>query len=376
MGRPELHLIVADSAARRPSRTAAVLLASCLAALAALATLLGADAARVRTDPLSSARQVLMGSLTGGAGEDGVRSELIALRDRAARLPLDARARAAYASLLAGTARDQETLEVAAFHAGVAVRLAPVTVPVVRAATLVLAQAGRTGEAVELVRGMFAYDPNAAARLLLLLEPQLARDETARAVAETPRAFLARAAVLLGARRVGEAAALVDEGVTRWPQDLDLLALAAARAVAAQDWARAAALLPRDLTLPDEPAAAMLLVYRARSRAAGDDALGAAQDLERAAVLGAAMPVLLREAGDGWLALERLDRAREMWNRALHATAASEVAQRADTVRRLARLDELEGRSGTALRLWREVLVLAPGDSEAERRIADLGRGS
>jgi hypothetical protein len=45
-------------------------------------------------------------------------------------------------------------------------------------------------------------------------------------------------------------------------------------------------------------------------------------------------------------------------------------------VRRLARLDELEGRSGTALRLWREVLVLAPGDSEAERRIADLGRGS
>ena len=374
MGRPDLHLIASHGGPQRPSRAAAALLAGYLAALAALATLLGADAARVRPDALSAARQVLMDSLTGDAGDGGVREELAELRDRAARLPLDARARAAYASLLAGTARDQETLEVAAFHARIAVRLAPVTVPVVRAAILVLAQSGRTEDAIELVRGMFSYDPNAAARLLSLLEPQLAPEDPSRALAETPQAFLARAAVLLGARRESEAAALVDAGVARWPHDLDLLALAAARAVAAQDWGRAGALLPGDLRLPDDPRAAILHVYRARTRAAGGDAADAAQDLERAVELAAGAPWVLCQAGDGWLTLERLDRARELWNRALHATAASEAAQRADTLRRLARLDEREGRSGTALRLWREVLALAPGDPEADRRIADLDR--
>ena len=374
MERDALRLIATADRTPPGSRPGALALAAFLAGLGLLATLLGADAARSRTDPRERARLTFSDMLSGASTEAELRAELIALRERAARLPLEAQARAAYASLLAAMARDPDGLSAAAFHARVAARLAPVTVPIVRAATLVLAQAGRPDEAADLVRQMFGYDPNAAARLLAVLEPYLPPDALLQALPQTPAAWLARAAVLDGAGRTGEASSLIDEGVERWPSSLDLRARAAGRAAAAGDWIRLERLVPSDLALTDDPASAVLLIHRARLRARNGDVPGAAADLERGTDLAGDTPWLLLAAGDGWLALDRPERSRQVWNRALHASPDGTGGDRAEALRRLARLEEREGRSGTALRLWHELLALVPGDAEATARAGELER--
>ena len=63
--------------------------------------------------------------------------------------------------------------------------------------------------------------------------------------------------------------------------------------------------------------------------------------------------------------------ARDWWTRALFALG--EQPGRVWVIARLARLDEREGRASDAVRRWREVQALAPGEGEAAARLAALG---
>jgi tetratricopeptide (TPR) repeat protein len=65
-------------------------------------------------------------------------------------------------------------------------------------------------------------------------------------------------------------------------------------------------------------------------------------------------------------------RARKEWNRALHDLDPGQVSARRPLLLRLARLEDLHGRPGAALRLWQAVLEIDPDHAEARRRIDDL----
>ena len=152
-----------------------------------------------------------------------------------------------------------------AFHANLAAKLAPVTVPIVERAALVLARSRETDRAAELVREMFEYDPRAASDLLLRLEGTLHPSQIEAAVAGTPEALLAWSHRLRTLGRGEAAETWLDLGHSRWPDHLPTMVNVAARAVGRADWEALKEILPPGLVLPQEPVSATLLAYRARA---------------------------------------------------------------------------------------------------------------
>ena len=347
-------------------------LALLLVGVGVVATLRGADEERTRSDPREEARRLVEKTHERGSNDSSLRADFASLRNRVARLPLDANARSAYATALIALAASRADLDAAAFHARTAARCAPVTVPVVRRSAIVLAQTGYTSEASDLTYRMFDYDPPAAARLLATLEPFLAISAVRNTVPDTPEAWLARIHELRRGERFADASTLVDEALERWPQDLPIRGLAAERAMIVKDWDSLARLLPPDELLPNTPESAILYIYRCHARTALNDRSGAQADLLRAISLGGHRPWVLIMVGDAWLELDHPDRAREAWTQALYATPGESIELRAKSLRRLARLAELRGQSGTASRHWRNVLDLLPDDDEASGRIGRL----
>lgn len=371
MERAGLKLVGRDrSGALRPA--AAVAVGICLLAAAGLATWLGADAARRPPGSLDLAHRALARALEMGNDDADVRSALLQLRGTLGRRPLDSQTRAIYAGLLLSLCRRLDDTRAPAFHADLAVDLAPVTVPVVERAALVLARSRRPDRAVELVRQMFAYDPRSAADLLLRLEGLLLPAQVEAAVAGIPEALLAWSHQLRIRGRPEEADAWLDRAHARWPDHLPTVRQVAARAVRRADWEALGALFPPGLVLPEEAGSAPLLAYRARLRAERGDAAGAAADASRALELAGERPHVGILAGDALEAAGEHDRARSVWNRVLFSLGDRSDPARRNLLLRLARLEDRHGRPATALRLWRSLLELDPEQTEARRRVDEL----
>ncbi len=373
--RASLKLIVDDrgAPASRPRRRVAVATGAAVLALGLAATLLGADRARRPLESREVARQTILQAIELGAGDPTVRDAMLSLRRELGRRPMDAYTRAVYATFILGVSRGADDARTAAFHARRAAEIAPVTVPVIRYATHVLARTDETAGALELVRGMFGYDPESAATLLAEIEPLLPPDAPAGALVEAPEAWLAWWTRLRAQRRDDEAGALLRRALERWPDDLELLRRAAGRAHAEQRWDDLARLLPPDRALPEQAAAAPLFAFRARARAAAGDGAGARRAAAAAVRAGPDDPVVLSLAADALETLGDGETARRHWTRALFLLAGRRSSdERLGIMVRLARLEEREGSPAAALRNWRSILELQPEHAEARRRIEDL----
>ncbi len=347
-------------------------MAGSILALAAVATLLGADAARRPLEPREIGEDTLRRALVSGTSDPEVRERLVELRTILGRRPLDSLTRAVYASLLLSMSRDADELATALFHARRAVQLAPVTLPVVRIGVLALAHTGQVREAAALVRGAFAYDAPAAASLLSRIEPLLLETPIDEALPAEPGAWLAWAIQLDLAGRHAEALERLEEGVRRWPDDLPLLDRLALRLAQRGDWQALAALLSPERVLPDERRAAGLWIQRALFRARAGDVDGAAADAERALGLDPRNALIRIRAAEAFLVAGHPDRARHEWTAALFDLGAAETATRGHVLERLARLEDEHGSPAAALRAWRALAELDPAHPEARRRIDDL----
>jgi tetratricopeptide (TPR) repeat protein len=349
--------------------------AAALVALAALATALHADRARGGADPRPTAEAALQASLERGNEAPEVRSALVELRRGIERRPLDARSRVAYAGLVLGMSTEDGHRQLAAFHARRAVELAPVTVPIVRAAALVAAQAGEAERSVEWIRRMFGYDPASAADLLALIEATALGLPVEAALPDSVEAWLAWARKLRRDGRLEQAQRWIERAQLRWPDDLQALAERGALLAQRQDWTALAELLPPRWEPPDSPVAAMPLLQRARLALSQGDPEGARADLERALRLHPGAWDVALQAGQLFDGLGDPARARTLWHGALHGLDPSERDARRAILIQLARLEDRDGRAGTALRLWRSVLELDPRHAEAGRRIHELSGG-
>jgi len=367
---PRLRLVREPALPAHRARSVAAIAAFLLAA-GATGVGSGASEARRPLDARAVAREAIERSLEAGSADPEVRAALARMRAALERRPLDSRARVAYAGLLLGLAGSLDDLAAPVWHARQAVRLAPVTVPVVSPATLVLARAGRTDEALALARAMFEYDLDGAVRVLGRLEPFVAPDGARAGLADAPEAWLAWAAHLRGADRPGDADLWLAATHERWPGDVTAIRMLAARAVARGDFDELARLVD-GVEPPAERAHAALWVYRARLAIARGDAAAAASDLEVATDLAGDAPPVLAVVADGWERLGRAERAREAWTRALFELGGRAPSTAAGLHARLARLEESEGRAGAALRHWREALALDPEHAEARRSVGRL----
>jgi tetratricopeptide (TPR) repeat protein len=360
------------------ARAAVVVVTAAVAIAAVAATLLGADAARAPADSLARASAILERALREGPRSASVLRDVRELRARLGARPLDGRTRVAYASFLLELAEADDDLPAATFHARRAAAMAPVTVPVVRAASLVLARANAPAEALSLAREMFAYDPDDAAALLALIEPDVGEGSAANGVPDSPEAWIAWPRRLSRSGREDEARVWTERGLGRWPRHPGLLESAASRAASRGDWDAVLALLPPEEPIPDSASAAVLLAYRAQGRARRGDAAGAVDDARRATRLAAGNSWRLSLAGDAFLAAGALDEAGARWREALYRVRAGEDGNpmRVSLLGRLARLEERRHREGDALRAWRAVLKIEPGNDEARRRVAALTGGA
>ena len=305
------------------------------------------------------------------ADDEDAREQLRRLRSRLGRHPLDARTRTTYAVLLLALATTPDAAAAAAFHASCAAAQAPVTVPVNRRAALVLASAGRPAQALDLVRAMFGYDAEAAARVLTTLRPliPMAPEE---GIPDDPDAYLAWVDELRRAGDPERAARALAQSVERWPEHLPTVRNRASTLVARQDWDALDALLER-ARIPADGGDAHLIAYRARLRAARGAPDDARRDVERAVAQLPQDVGVLMLAGDVYEALGEFDRAGKLFQRAAYRVPRSQpAAARAGPMVRLARLAERTGQGGEAVRRWREVLEIDPGHAEAARRIALL----
>jgi tetratricopeptide (TPR) repeat protein len=369
---PRLKLVAIEVRAEPPARRAAIGWTAGLLALALLATALDADRARRSADPRERADRALRLALERGNDDPTVRAEVETLRQGLERRPLDGRTRVAYAAALTGLATSTRDLEAASFHARTAARLAPVTVPVQRGAILVLVRAGGTETALERLEAMFRYDSDAAARLLLEIEPLLPKNAASRVVVASPAARLAWSRTLVQAGRREEADRLLEEARTSWPADEDLLVEAAGRAYAARDLPRLGAILGPSVVLPEDQRAGILHVYRALVAARAGDSERAKADVERALALDPENSWLRVLAGDALETVGSVDAAVALWTAVRFEATDASVGTRIAVLRRLARADERRTHAASALRQWREILTLAPGDAEAERRVSAL----
>jgi len=377
MVRPRLAIVAGIDPALDRSRNRGLVagIGITLLALAGLATLSGADEARRSFNPREFATTILDTALEHGSDAPEVRGALVAMRSTIAHRPLDTKTRVAFSTAMLGVARTIDDLEVAAFHARLAARLTPVTVPVVRGSAIVLLNTGHSDESLALIRAMFGYDPGAASRLLALSEPLLLPNQVEQGVADAPEAWQAWARQLRQIGRAEEAGLWFERGLERWPEDLRLLVQVAEQTSKARDWEKLDDLL-RGRTLPDEPGAALLYVHRARLHVQAGNLDDAASDLTTALRLASRSTSVHLRAGDTYMAMGAADEARRSWNRALFLLEQGQDDPRSRVLRRLARLEEAQGRHGTALRQWRAVLNLDPDDEEAQRRVTALAGSS
>jgi tetratricopeptide (TPR) repeat protein len=334
--------------------------------------LMGTGTVRENPDPREMARSSLEIALERGSDSPEVRAALVELRRTLVRRPLDGKTRIAYAALIASLGHSVDELRVAAFHARRAADLAPVTVPVVRGAVLVLLRTLQQEEGAELIRKMFRYDAAAAARLLAQCGPLLFPGQAEQAVDDSPDAWLAWSRQLRRDGRIEEADDWAGRGHRRWPDDVALLLHASGDAVRQEDWDRLRRLLPPGGELPLEARWAMLYVHRARLRLQLGDHAGAASDLTQALALNRRSYSVQLLAGEVYGRMGDVEQAREVWNRALFRLSAYSDSYRRGLLRRLARLEEQEANSGAALRLWRAILESDPEDREARQRIGVL----
>lgn len=346
-------------------------LAALLLGTASMATWLGAGETRRLSEASDEAETTVVRSVARGMDDPEVRQASVDLRRVVGRRPLDSRARVAYAGLLLARSRKVDDTRAAAFHARRAALLAPVTVPVVRSATLVLARTKDTHEALSLIRSMFAYDPGAAARLLARVEPLLGTGVDS-GLPDRPEAWLAWSSQLREDHRAAEADATLELTYSRWPQHLPTLQQLAARASRARDWKALGTLFPDGRELPDLPAAAPALLYRARLKAARQDPEGARQDIDRALALDGDARLVQILAGEACESLGAVEEARRHWSHALFGLRPGDLATRQLLLLRLARLEDRHGQPAAALRLWQSLIQLDPGHAEARRRVDDL----
>jgi tetratricopeptide (TPR) repeat protein len=347
-------------------------LALMLLACALLCTLLGADSARSRIDPKEMGQELIEMSLQSGTTQAEIQASLIEMRRLVARRPLDTRARVVYSSLLLNFSSSIADTEAAAFHAGLSAELAPVTVPIVRTAALVLARCGELSTSLDLTRYMFSYDPVAAAGLLFSLRALASQEQIETGIAASPDAWLAWVREL---RQVGyheEAHRWLSMAHDRWPDHLAILQNMAARLAGQGDWEALSALLPPERLLPDEPDAAVILTYRARLKNHLGDTRGGRQDLERALGLAGDSDAVKILAGDAYLDLGDVDEARTLWRTVLFTLDSQADEMRRGLLLRLARLEDRHGEPAAALRIWRQLLEIDPDHREANRRIAIL----
>jgi hypothetical protein len=349
-----------------------VVLGAIVLVAAALATGLGADAARRPFDPAPLAESALARTLAADDPRPADEAQ-DRLRARLRRTPLDGGARTIAASLSAETATTDALRAAAAAQAQAAARLTPADVGVARGAARVLARCGRSGLALGQIARMFGYAPAVAAATLADIEPFVEGDRLLDGLPSEPAAWLAWSEKLRNAGRGDEADARLALLLARWPRDLAALRVAASVAAGRNRIDELTRLVPPALALPATAEAASLHAYRARSKAAAGDAAGSRADALLAIALSRGDPWVLTLAGDA-LAESEPALARDYWTRALYQLLGSRESRGAAIwIRfRLARLDDREGRAGDALRAWRSILGERPDDGEAKRRVADL----
>ncbi len=340
--------------------------------VAVATTRLGADRLRSAAPSEQIAEEIVARGLDAGFDGEPVREGLRGLRRRVGARPLDSRTRVLYSAVLLEIGGPGKASQAAAFHARRAASLAPVTVPVVRAAALVLAQCDDAGGATDLTRAMFGYDPRSASRLLGMLEPFLAPELLEDTVPEDPDAWLAWSDHLSRSGHTTESEEWLARGRLRFPDHLPIRAALASRAVSRGDWKALEELLPLEETLPSSPAAARLFAYRARLRAERGDAPGARADAARAEAQDGTAVLLV--VADALAAAGDFDGARSRYSGALYRLPSGEDARasRIALLLKLARLEERRGRLGEALRRFRAVLEIDPEHAESKRRVAAI----
>lgn len=348
----------------------------CLAA-ASLATFLGADAARRPAPTPERALETVSVALAQGNESPEVREAVRSFRSQLGARPLDSATRVLYASVLLELASRAEDSAAPAFHARRAATLAPVTVPIVSAAALVLVRSGEPEQALALTRAMFGYDARAAAPLLRQIEPFLGGDGVRGALPDDPDAWNAWAEQLVLSERREQAEAWLREGLERWPGHVGLREALCHRAIARGDWNALEALLPEDLAMPRSADAAELFAYRAWLRVERGQLAAARGDLEEAGRLSRDSSSILVLSGDVLYAAADFDGARSYWSRALYRVPPGERSRPAKLgiLVRLARLEDRRGMLGEALRAWRAVLRVDPDHEEAGRRVSALALG-
>jgi tetratricopeptide (TPR) repeat protein len=335
------------------------------------ATWLGADRARRKIEVRDLAEGALQTALARGSEDREVREALLDLRRTLGWRPLETKTRVVYASLVLGLSTRLEEMRLASFHAGRAAELAPVTVPVVRAAALVLANTGDLDRALGLIRHMFGYDPGRAAATLTQVESLVLGVRVDEGIPDAPDAWLAWSAQLRRDGRRDAAAAWLQRTYERWPDHVPALLRMAGAAFGRRDWPALELLLPPGRRLPDERESAALFAWRAHLALHRGDTEEALTDIDTALRLHGAVSIrtlagdLFEEAGD-------VARARREWSRALHDTRRDLVSVRRALLLRLARLEDRHGRPAAALRFWEALLEIDPGHVEARRRVDDL----
>ena len=300
-----------------------------------------------------------------------VLDDLRLLRAELGRRPLDSKGRVQYAALLLSMTRTLDDTRAAVFHAKVASDLAPVTLPVVELAALILARSGESGAAIARVRDIFEFDPNAGANLLLRLEDGLGDRNPTEGVADTPAAWCAWARALSRSGRGEESTALLNDAATHWPDDLELNVALARVAMRAADWDELERWAARE-TIPAEGRGLELLAYRARLNVERDRREDAERDLDTLLAAATRKPRLLILAGDVQWRMGSTEPARQTWNRALFGVPPERERLRIEILVRLADLEETDGRAGVALRHWRSVLKIDPSHPRARARVGAL----
>ena len=369
----ESELKLVDPEARNRIRRTRVLSGAIgvgLVVFAALATARGADRARSPLDARQHVQDTATLALTEGNRSPQVLQNLVRLRSELGQRPLDSKSRVQYAALLLSMTRKLSDTRAAAFHAGLAAELAPVTVPVLELAARILARSGDDARALTHAREMFEFDPEAAATLLLTLEDNLVQGVSA-GLADSPAAWRAWADALSDAGRREESTSFLRQAAERWPDDLDLRLALARLATRAGDWGELERWVGDD-RLPVEGRGPELLAFRARLHAERDIPDAAERDLANALAAARNSPSVLLLAGDVQQRLGSIERARQSWNQALFRLKPERKSTRVALFVRLADLEETAGRASVALRHWRAVLELDPSHVRAQRRVSEL----
>lgn len=366
--------LVRDPEPRGRSGRGGVAIAIAVLACAILATVRGADEARSVVDPRAAARAISERALDDGYRAPAILERVRGIRADLGRSPLSAMRRVVYADLLLALSRSPDDTPAAAFHAGVAADLAPVTVPVVWRAVILLTRSGEVQSALDRISAMFTYDATAAAELLAEITPLVGPSRAATAVPPLPAAHVAWASHRKSTGDLEGARAVLDDALRRWPGSIPVVRAVANRAADAGDHARLATALD-GIEIPERRDTSILYAYRCVVLATDADPGAAREAMEVARRAGRDDPETDRAIGDCHLALGDPVAARNSWRGALFRIEGEAPGLRTSLWIRIATLDEREGRASDALRAWRRVLELDPDHARARARIGALGGG-